>query len=319
MIITVAGCWQKEMGMHQFLLFLALVGLLAGCGAPSSTPGSAGGTAAARAAPATLAARPAVSSILRLATTTSTQDSGLLDAILPEFERQYQADVQVVAVGTGQALKLGENGDADVVLVHARQQEDAFVAAGFGINRHDVMYNDFVIVGPADDPAGIRGKAKAVDAFKVIADKRGTFAARGDNSGTSTKELSIWASAAISPTEQTDWYKSLGQGMGETLITANEQRAYALADRGTYLAMRDRLPNLAILVGGASIADNTDKVLLNPYGVIPVNPQRHSGVNAALAEQFAVWLTSAETQARIAAYGKDRYGQPLFFVGPLPA
>jgi tungstate transport system substrate-binding protein len=257
--------------------------------------------------------------VLRLATTTSTQDSGLLDAILPDFERQYQADVQVVAVGTGQALKLGENGDADVVLVHARKQEDAFVKAGFGINRRDVMYNDFIVVGPADDPAGIGGKTKAVDAFTLIAAKRSTFAARGDNSGTSTKELSIWASATISPTTQTDWYKSLGQGMGETLIVANEQRAYALTDRGTYLAMHDKLPNLTILVGGTSIADNRDKILLNPYGVIPVNPERHPGINAQLAEQFAVWLTSAETQAKIAAYGKDKFGQPLFFVGPPPA
>jgi tungstate transport system substrate-binding protein len=306
----------EEASMRRLLLFLALVSLVAGCGAPNSAPGASAG---ATAAPATAASQPGVASVLRLATTTSTQDSGLLDAILPDFERRYQADVQVVAVGTGQALKLGENGDADVVLVHARKQEDAFVAAGFGINRRDVMYNDFIIVGPAEDPAGIKGKAQAVDAFKAIAGRRSIFAARGDNSGTSTKELSIWASAAISPTAQTDWYKSLGQGMGETLITANEQRAYALADRGTYLAMRDKLPGLAILVGGASIADNTDKILLNPYGVIPVNPQRRSGVNGPLAEQFAAWLISAETQARIAAYGKEKYGQPLFFVGPPPA
>lgn len=298
--------------MRRVLLLLALLGLLAGCGAPGSGPGASGG------ATAVPAGQPGAVSVLRLATTTSTQDSGLLDAILPDFERQYQADVQVVAVGTGQALKLGENGDADVVLVHARKQEDAFVKAGFGINRRDVMYNDFIIVGPADDPAGIGGNAKAADAFALIAAKRSTFAARGDNSGTATKELSIWASATISPTAQTDWYKSLGQGMGETLIAADEQRAYALTDRGTYLAMHDKLPNLTILVGGKSIADNTDKILLNPYGVIPVNPQRHPSINAQLAEQFAVWLTSAETQAKIAAYGKDKFGQPLFFVGPPP-
>jgi tungstate transport system substrate-binding protein len=298
--------------MQRVLLLLTVLGLLAGCGASGSTRG-------APAAQAIDAPQPGTASVLRLATTTSTQDSGLLDTILPDFERQYQADVQVVAVGTGQALKLGENGDADVVLVHARKQEDAFVNAGFGINRRDVMYNDFIIVGPADDPAGISGKAKAVDAFTLIAAKRSIFAARGDNSGTATKELSIWASATISPTSQTDWYKSLGQGMGETLIAANEQRAYALADRGTYLAMHDKLPNLTILVGGTSIADNTDKILLNPYGVIPVNPRRHPGINTQLAEQFAIWLTSAETQAKIAAYGKDKLGQPLFFVGPPPA
>ncbi|HEU5101163.1 MAG TPA: substrate-binding domain-containing protein [Roseiflexaceae bacterium] len=305
--------------MHQRLILLALLAFLAGCGAQSPAPSASIGATAAPATQASAAPQPGAASVLRLATTTSTQDSGLLDAILPDFERQYQADVQVVAVGTGQALKLGENGDADVVLVHARKQEDAFVAAGFGINRRDVMYNDFIIVGPPEDPAEIKGKVKAVDAFKAIAEKRSTFAARGDNSGTSTKELSIWASAAIPPTAQTDWYKALGQGMGETLIAANEQRAYALTDRGTYLAMHDKLPDLTILVGGASIAENKDKLLLNPYGVIPVNPQRHPAINGLLAEQFAAWVTSAGTQAKIAAYGKDKYGQPLFFVGPQPA
>jgi tungstate transport system substrate-binding protein len=177
------------------------------------------------------------------------------------------------------------------------------------------MYNDFIIVGPSDDPAGIKGQAKATDAFKAIADRQATFDARGDNSGTSTKELSIWASIDISPTSQVDWYKSLGQGMGETLITANEQRAYTLSDRGTYLSMRDKLPNLAVLVGGATINENKDKALLNPYGVIPVNPAKHQGIKAELAEQFAAWITSPETQALIGAYGKDKFGQPLFYPG----
>ncbi|HNP74094.1 MAG TPA: substrate-binding domain-containing protein, partial [Kouleothrix sp.] len=252
---------------------------------------------------------------LRLATTTSTADSGLLDAILPDFEQKYSAKVQVVAVGTGQALKLGQNGDADVVLVHARKQEDAFVAAGYGINRRDVMYNDFVIVGPSDDPAGVKGQAKAADAFKAIAAKQAIFDARGDGSGTSTKELSIWASTGISPTADLKQYKSLGQGMGETLTTANEQGGYALTDRGTFLAMREKLPNLALLVGGATIDENKDKALLNPYGVIPVNPAKHSGIDAELAEQFAAWITSPATQAAIGAFGKDKFGQPLFYSG----
>jgi tungstate transport system substrate-binding protein len=281
--------------------------ILAGCGAAQPA------APAATAAPAASQAQ-----ILRLATTTSTADSGLLDAILPDFEQQYNAKVDVVAVGTGQALKLGQNGDADVVLVHARKQEDAFVAAGFGVNRRDVMYNDFILVGPKDDPAGIAGMEKAAGAFKAIAAKKAIFDARGDNSGTSTKELSIWASAGISPTSEISWYKSLGQGMGETLTTANEQRAYALSDRGTFLSMHDKLPDLTILVGGATIDENKDKALLNPYGVISVNPQKHPTINAALGEQFAVWITSPETQAKIGAYGKDTFGQPLFYPGKAP-
>jgi tungstate transport system substrate-binding protein len=256
--------------------------------------------------------------VLRLATTTSTADSGLLDAILPDFEAQYNAKVEVVAVGTGQALKLGENGDADVVLVHARKSEDAFVASGFGVNRRDVMYNDFIVVGPADDPAGIKGMTKAVEAFKAIAAKQAIFDSRGDNSGTHTKELSIWASAGTTPTAELSWYKSLGQGMGETLIAANEQRVYTLSDRATYLAMRDRLPNLIILLGGEKIDDNQDRTLLNPYGVIPVNPARRAGIKAELAEQFAAWLTSPEAQAKIGAFGKDKFGQSLFVPGKAP-
>jgi len=307
-MIAMHNGMKKGAGMYRRIIgLLLMVFALIGCGSGptiTSQPTAAAQTGAAR--------------VLRLATTTSTQDSGLLDAILPDFERQYNAKVQVVAVGTGQALKLGENGDADVVLVHARKQEDAFVAAGNGINRRDVMYNDFIIVGPADDPAGIKGMPKATDAFKAIAAKSATFDARGDQSGTSTKELSIWASAGLTPTAKLGWYKSLGQGMGETLIAANEQRAYTLSDRGTYLAMRDKLPNLQILVGGATLAENKDKTLLNPYGVIPVNPQKHPNVNAELAEQFAAWITSPDTQAKIGAFGKDKFSQPLFFAGVPP-
>lgn len=295
-------------------LLVALTVSLAGCGnAPASNPTQI--TSAPVASPAADAGAPGR---LRLATTTSTADSGLLDAILPDFEQQYNARVEVVAVGTGQALALGENGDADVVLVHARQREDKFVADGFGVNRRDVMYNDFVVVGPSSDPAGINGMATAGEAFQQIFDREAIFVARGDDSGTATKELSIWRSINITPTAELGWYRSLGQGMGETLITANEQLAYTLADRGTYLSMRDRLPDLAIVVGGATIAENRDRTLLNPYGVIPVNPERYPGINATLAEQFAVWLTSAPVQTRIGEYGTDRFGQPLFFPGTAP-
>ncbi len=249
---------------------------------------------------------------LRLATTTSTADSGLLDAILPEFERQDQANVEVIAVGTGQALKLGENGDVDVVLVHARKREDEFVAQGFGINRRDVMYNDFIIVGPSADPAKLGSAQDAAAAFKQIADAQATFASRGDDSGTFTKEQSLWTAAGINPEGQ-DWYKSLGQGMGETLITANEQGGYTLSDRATFLSMRDKLPALAISFGGETIEANPDKTLRNPYGVIQVNPEKHPGVNAELAATFVEWLTSPPIQDLIGAFGQDTYGQPLFF------
>ncbi|MBI3177041.1 MAG: substrate-binding domain-containing protein [Chloroflexi bacterium] len=250
---------------------------------------------------------------LRLATTTSTADSGLLDAILPDFEARYSAKVDVVAVGTGQAIAIGAKGDADVILVHARSHEDKFVADGDGVNRLDVMYNDFIIVGPQADPAGIKDLATGIEAFTQIAAKSAPFASRGDKSGTNTKELGLWASAQITPTVDSGWYFSIGQGMGETLLFADEKQAYTLTDRGTWLAQKDKLPNLVVVVGGDSIADNKDKSLLNPYGVIPVNPARHPGVSFDLATQFAQWITSVDTQQMIADYGKDKFGQPLFY------
>lgn len=250
---------------------------------------------------------------LRLATTTSTDDSGLLDVILPDFERRFDARVSVIAVGTGQALELGERGDVDVVLVHARKQEDAFVAAGFGINRRDVMHNDFVIVGPANDPASIREVATAADAFDRIATAEAPFVSRGDESGTHTREREIWDGAGHAPGPDSSWYRSLGQGMGETLLVANEESAYTLTDRATFLSMRDRLPDLTILFGGETIAENPDPNLLNPYGVIQVNPDRHEGIHATLARQFVEWITSPEVQAMIRDFGRDQYGQPLFY------
>jgi tungstate transport system substrate-binding protein len=268
---------------------------------------------AAPTAPAPTEPAAATAAKLILATTTSTADSGLLDAILPDFEQKFNADVDVVAVGTGQALEIGSKGDADVVLVHSRKGEDKFVADGHAKERFDVMFNDFVIVGPAGDPAGIAGTALAKDAFQAIADAGAPFASRGDESGTNTKELAIWASIPFTPTAEMAWYNSLGQGMGDTLTFANEQQAYTLTDRGTYLAMRDNLPNLAILVGGENLAENQDKVLLNPYGVLAVNPEMHPNVNAALAAQFVEWITSVDTQRVIGEYGVDRFGQPLFY------
>ncbi len=264
-------------------------------------------------APPVATATTAPMQTLRLATTTSTDDSGLLDAILPDFESKYNVNVEVIAVGTGQALELGANGDVDVVLVHARAREDQFVADGDGVNRLDVMYNDFILVGPRDDPAGIVGLESVKDALTQIADQQAAFASRGDDSGTHTKEKSLWVSASLTPTAETGWYFSLGQGMGETLLFANEKPAYTLTDRGTWLAQGGNLPNLAVAVGGASIADNKDKSLLNPYGVIPVNPEKHSGINFELATKFAEWITSVEVQKVIGDYGKDKFGQSLFY------
>ncbi len=238
---------------------------------------------------------------LILATTTSTEDSGLLEYILPDFEAKYNADVDVIAVGTGQALELGQNGDADVVLVHARAREDAFVADGYGTARYDVMYNDFILVGPAADPAGIRGMTEAAAAFTRIAETGSTFISRGDDSGTHSKEKAIWTAAGITP--EGDWYLSAGQGMGEVLTMSEEMGAYTLSDRATYVARQATGLKLEFLVEG-------DPILFNPYGVIPVNPQKHPNVNAELAQAFADWITSLETQELIASFQVN--GQALF-------
>lgn len=280
----------------QLVSISALALMIVGCGAAAT--------------PAPAAITPAPSQTLTLATTTSTQDSGLLDVLIPVFEKQYNVKVKVIAVGTGQALKLGQDGNADVVLVHARSQEDALVAAGDGIHRRDVMYNDFIVVGPKSDPAKIAGVKIAADAFRQSAEAQALFVSRGDKSGTNTKELDLWKVANVEP--KGAWYFSVGQGMGETLVFANEKNAYTLSDRATWLAQSAKLPSLTIVVGGSKIEENADKMLLNPYGVIPVNPAKHPNVNADLAEKFASWLTSLDTQKLIAQFGVAQFGQPLF-------
>ena len=256
---------------------------------------------------------PSEPEVLRLATTTSTADSGLLDAILPGFEEAFNARVDVVAVGTGQAIELGEAGDADVILVHARAREDAFIAEGHGTARHDVMYNDFILVGPAVDPASAAGMPTAAEALAAISAAGAPFASRGDDSGTHTKELSLWEAAGITPDPAGGWYNSVGQGMGETLTFANEAGAYTLTDRATFLAMRDALPDLTVIVGGESIDANADPALLNPYGVIPVNPDKSDAINAELAEQFVEWITSDDVQTQIGEFGVETFGQALFY------
>ncbi len=246
---------------------------------------------------------PASGTRMILATTTSTQDSGLLDVILPDFEAQAGVDVDVIAVGTGQALQLGEDGNADVLLVHARNLEDAFMEAGHGVRREDVMYNDFVIVGPPSDPAAIQGSATAVEALTKIADTGATFISRGDESGTHNKELSVWAEAGIEPAG--DWYIAAGQGMGAVLTMANEQQAYTLSDRATYLARTLEGTDLVILMEG-------DPVLFNPYGVIAVNPEKNPAIQGDLANQFIDWIISVPTQEMIEQFGVEEFGQSLF-------
>jgi tungstate transport system substrate-binding protein len=236
-----------------------------------------------------------------LATTTSTADSGLLAYLLPDFETANNAKVEVVAVGSGQAMAIGKNGDADVLLVHDRPAEDKFVADGWGVNRQDVMYNDYVIVGPESDPAGIKGMTDAAAAFAKIAAAKAVFCSRGDGSGTHSKEKAIWAAASIAP--EGDWYLSLGQGMGDTLTVTNEKLGYTLADRGTWLSRMDTLDLLVLLEG--------DRVLFNPYGVIAVNPDKWPNVKADMATKFIEWITSVETQQKIVDY-KHASGQSLF-------
>lgn len=278
-----------------FLIFAlaSLTTLLAACGdkeKPAPTPTKEAATPLPTEEPTP---EPAAPARLILATTTSTEDSGLLEYILPDFEAKYNAEVDVIAVGTGQALELGQNGDADVVLVHSRAREDAFVADGYGTARYDVMYNDFILVGPAADPAGIKGMTDAAAAFAQIAETGSTFVSRGDDSGTHSKEKAIWTAAEI--TLEGDWYISAGQGMGEVLTMSDEMGAYTLSDRATYVARQATGLTLEILVEG-------DPILFNPYGVIPVNPEKHPNINAELGQAFADWITSLETQELILSF-----------------
>ncbi len=237
-----------------------------------------------------------------MSTTTSTENSGLLAVLLPPFEKRCGCKVDVIAVGTGKSLKLGEAGDVDVVFVHARDLEDRFVEAGHGVNRRDVMYNDFVLLGPPGDPAGIRGAGSAAEAMKKIAAAGSTFVSRGDESGTHQREKELWRAAGIAPMGK--WYLQAGQGMGEVIHMADQMRGYALADRGTYIAYRKKT-DLAVLNEG-------DPGLRNPYGVIAVNPAKHPHVKFGLAMKFIDFVTAEEGRRIIAEFRVD--GEPLFFV-----
>jgi tungstate transport system substrate-binding protein len=239
-----------------------------------------------------------------LSTTTSTQDSGLLDVLIPIFEKKTGYFIKTIAVGSGQAMAMGQKGEADVLLVHSPAAEKKFVAEGYGVNRRLVMHNDYIVVGPAEDPAKIKGMKATTEVFKKIASAGGLFLSRGDNSGTHAKETSIWKAAGINP-EKEKWYQQTGLGMGQTLNVTSEKKGYTLADRGTYLALKKNL-SLDILVEG-------DAILLNIYHVIEVNPAKWPKVNAAGARAFADFMVSKEVQDLIKIFGVDKFGSPLFF------
>jgi len=272
-----------------FNLLLALTVLLAACSpaAPTASPPEA---------------QPLVKEII-LATTTSTRDSGLLDELIPIFEQKSGYLIKTVAVGTGEALRMGEQGNADVLLVHSPHAEKTLMEKGFGAERWLVMHNDFVIVGPTSDPAGIKGTATAEAAFQKIGSAQAVFISRGDDSGTHKMELKLWEKAALTP--EGDWYQESGQGMGATLTIASEKQAYTLTDRATYLATKNSL-QLEILVEG-------DTALLNVYHVIVVNPEKWPKMNLPGAQAFAQFLVDPETQDLIGKFGVEKFGQPLFY------
>jgi tungstate transport system substrate-binding protein len=249
----------------------------------------------------TLPAMAGEPAVVRMATTTSTENSGLFNVIQPVFEQALGIKVHVVAVGTGKALELGRRGDVDVVLVHARAAEEAFVAGGYGVARDEIMYNDFIIVGSEEDPAAVVGSQDAAAALARIAAEKAVFVSRGDDSGTHKKELALWQQAGIEP--QGSWYRQVGQGMGKTLQIASEMQAYTLVDRSTWLAYRANSPLKLLLAGG--------EALRNPYGIIAVSPERYPEVKYAAVQNLIRWFQSDDARALITGYRVD--GEQLFY------
>ncbi|WP_350342998.1 substrate-binding domain-containing protein [Proteinivorax tanatarense] len=252
---------------------------------------------------------PSDEAALTLATTTSTDDSGLLDELLPIFEEETGHQVDVIAVGTGQALEIGRRGDADILLVHAKELEKEFVENGYGTERFTVMYNDYIFLGPVEDVANVKDSSNVDEGLSKIyqagQNNETNFNSRGDNSGTHNKEKSLWEYYDFNA-EGKNWYNSLGQGMGDTLIASNEMGAYTLTDRGTFLSMKDKLENLQIVLEG-------DDLLHNPYGIIPVNPNKFSNVNSEAAQELVEFFIREDIQDMIGEYGIENFGQPLFF------
>ena len=299
---------MKKNAQHVMIILLLFALVLSGCAKPAPTetlPETQPEPAAVEPTPVPPTTQRAK---LILATTTSTEDSGLLNVILPDFREKFNVDIDVIAVGTGQALTLGQDGNADVLLVHARAREDEFMDAEHGVRREDVMYNDFVIIGPESDPAGIMGLTDAAEAMKMIAESESPFISRGDESGTHTKELSVWKAAGIEPSGA--WYISAGQGMGEVITMADEQQAYTLSDRATYLARSLAGLELVVVTEG-------DPVLFNPYGVIAVNPNKNPNIHIDLANQFIDWIVSLPTQEKISEFGVTEFGQSLFIASSM--
>lgn len=301
------------MARTSWALFLATMLLLAGCGqqaASPTAPGASTAVAAARAgaSPKATAAPPKRTGDpkqLILSTTTSTQDSGLLDVLIPRFEAQTGYQVKTIAIGSGAAIAMGQRGESDVVLAHAPANERAFVASGAGIDRQLVMYNDFVLLGPQSDPAGVKPTTSITEALKRIESSGSPFISRGDNSGTQQLELQLWAQAGLKPQGQ-PWYVTSGAGMGQTLLIADQRKGYTIGDRATYLAYKSKV--------ALGIVLEKDPALLNIYHVILVNDAKVGGgqVNTAGAQAFSTFLLSPDTQTLIADFGKDKYGQPLF-------
>lgn len=295
-----------------WLLLILLVGLLTGCSGASGQEVAGDEPAEQVQTTEPVIEEPAEESIeapttakdfIILSTTTSTENSGLLAYILPKFTEKTGIEVKVVAVGTGKALQMGMDGEADVLLVHAKPSEEAFVAEGHGVERFDVMYNDFVIIGPDADPADLRETgAEIVPSFKKLFVSQAPFVSRGDDSGTHKKEKSLWTAADLTP--EGDYYVSAGKGMGDVIQMADEMQAYTMSDRATYLSMSDKI-DLKIIVEG-------DPILFNQYGVIAVDPNKNEQINKAGANAFIEWLLSAETQEMISGFGVEKFGQPLF-------
>ncbi|MCR4431259.1 MAG: extracellular solute-binding protein [Tepidanaerobacteraceae bacterium] len=306
--------FKKPWLLASAMLVLVFAVFLSGCGGKGAksaqTEASTSGSGAANQEGSTAPAPE--NRELILSTTTSTQDSGLLDVLIPLFEKNTGYRVKPIAVGTGQALAMGEKGDADVMLVHAPESEMALVEKGAAINRQLVMHNDFIIVGPASDPAGIRNAQDSVDAFKAIAEKQALFVSRGDDSGTNKKELEIWKKAGIEKPEG-KWYQSTGQGMGATLDVASEKAAYTLTDRGTYLAKKEKLQLEILKEGDPSLLNIYHVMQTNPDYVKKTNPNAARMINAEGAKAFVDFMVDEKTQKIIGEFGKDKFGQPLFF------
>ncbi|HJV46263.1 MAG TPA: substrate-binding domain-containing protein [Bacillota bacterium] len=283
---------MKRISFYIFSLFL-LLGLLIGCSSAPKADKAAQDTSKPAAQ-----ATDSKDKEITLATTTSTQDSGLLDYMVPIFEKQTGIKVKVVAVGTGQAIKIGQDGNADVLLVHARSQEDKFVQDGYGVDAYDVMYNQFYLVGPEKDPAGVKNVKTAAEALKLISDKKSTFISRGDESGTHTKEKSIWKAVGINP--EGEWYVKAGQGMGATLQMADEKGGYTLTDEATFLSHKGKLGLQVVLQG--------DPLLFNPYGIMKVKSTKKSDS----ADQLIHFFVDENGQKLISEFGKDKYGKGLF-------